>query len=342
MVKRSGKLNGSLKKDLGAARGPEPERFPGFVGLEKLPAIELFDAAQKRGVAAAHGITPVPRCGHHSKRRPEWAGLAALPGVRAPRKRRRPLVLGLSDGQRRAGVDETASRRDDGILFPMIPIHISLGSVRLGLLEADAVRTEPSPEGLGGELRSVADRLARNLTVEAVAEMGTVRAVRAMFRAWGLDPSKYRPSSEALLRRIAQGKGVYLISNIVDIVNLGSIETAWPYGCYDREKLRPPVTLRLGEHGEKYEGIGRRVWHLEGRPVLADAEGPFGAPISDSTRTQITSETRSFVATIFAPASSRDAAIEQALSRMAERLERWAGASGIHREILHGEAGEVA
>lgn len=224
----------------------------------------------------------------------------------------------------------------------MFPIQISLGSVRLGLLEADQVLTGPAPEDLSAELRSVTAELARARTVEAVATMEPVRAVRAMFRSWGLDPSKYRPSSEALLRRVALGKGLYSISNVVDIINLSSIETAWPYGCYDRERVLPPITLRLGAHGEKYEGIGRRVWHLQGRPVLADAAGPFGSPISDSTRTMITGETRSLLATIFAPASATEASVGQALARLAERLERWAAAAGIQRGILHGEAGEVA
>jgi DNA/RNA-binding domain of Phe-tRNA-synthetase-like protein len=221
-------------------------------------------------------------------------------------------------------------------------ILISLGAVKLALLEADAVRSEPVSPDLLDEIAGVTGRLARNLTVEGVAEMEPVRAVRAMFRAWGLDPSKYRPSAEALLRRIAQGKGLYQISNIVDIVNLGQIETGWPYGCYDRDRVRPPVTLRLGEREEKYEGIGRRVWHLAGRPVLADTEGPFGSPISDSTRTMITPETRSLMVTIFAPASVPDAAIEQALARAAGRLERWAYAKGIRQAILRGEAGKVA
>ena len=224
----------------------------------------------------------------------------------------------------------------------MIPIRISLASVRLGVLEAAGVRAEPATPALSAELVSLADKLAKTLTVEAVAELESVRAVRAMFRAWGLDPSKYRPSSEALLRRLAQGKGLYQISNIVDIVNLGQIETGWPYGCYDRERVQPPVTLRLGERGEKYEGIGRRVWHLDGRPVLADREGPFGSPISDSTRTMVTPETRSLVVTIFAPATAPDHAIDHALARTAERLERWAAAEGIQREILRGEAGEIA
>jgi DNA/RNA-binding domain of Phe-tRNA-synthetase-like protein len=239
-------------------------------------------------------------------------------------------------------VDGKSPPYDHGISTAMLPIRISLPSVRLGLLEAGAVRVEPGSEELAGELALVAGKLAKALTVESVAELESVRAVRAMFRAWGLDPSKYRPSAEALLRRLAQGKGLYRISNIVDIVNLGQIETGWPFGCYDSDRIRPPVTLRLGEGGEKYEGIGRRVWHLDGRPVLADSEGPFGSPISDSTRTMITAETRAVTVTIFAPAPAGDPGIEQALARVAERLERWAGAREIQRGILHGEAGKIA
>jgi DNA/RNA-binding domain of Phe-tRNA-synthetase-like protein len=213
-------------------------------------------------------------------------------------------------------------------------IRIALNAVRLALLEAEAVRSEPAAPGLTEELTEVAGRLAGKLTVDGVAELEPVRAVRGMFRAWGLDPSKYRPSAEALLRRIAQGKGLYHILNVVDIVNLGQIETGWPFGLYDRDRVRPPVTFRLGEPEEKYEGIGRRVWHLHGRPVLADAEGPFGSPISDSTRTMIRAETRAVAAVIFAPLSARESAIEQALERLGERLARWAEGEIVHQEIL--------
>jgi DNA/RNA-binding domain of Phe-tRNA-synthetase-like protein len=224
----------------------------------------------------------------------------------------------------------------------MIPIRIELNGLKLGLLEAARVRVEAAAEGLAGELDSAAARVAGRLTVEAVAAMEPVAAVRAMFRAWGLDPSKYRPSSEALLRRVAQGKGLTLISNVVDIVNLAQIESGWPMGGYDAARIEPPVTLRLGGAAEKYEGIGRRVWHLAGRPVLADSAGPFGSPISDSTRTMITGETRAILVVIFAPASGVYGALEQTLDRMGERLVRWAAGEGIHREILHPGAGESA
>lgn len=221
-----------------------------------------------------------------------------------------------------------------GIGSPDMEISISLDAVRLALLEADSVRSRPAEPTLDEEVSAVAGRLARNLTVESVAELEPVRAVRAMFRAWGLDPSKYRPSAEALLRRIAQAKGLYHILNVVDIVNLSQIETGWPFGLYDRDRLRPPITFRLGKPEEKYEGIGRRVWHLHDRPVLADAEGPFGSPISDSTRTRITEETRAIAAVIFAPYSAREAAFEEALERLAGRLKHWAAAEGISHRIL--------
>ena len=154
-----------------------------------------------------------------------------------------------------------------------------------------------------------------------------------MFLAWGIDPSKYRPSSEALLRRVVQGKGLYRVSNLVDIGNLGSIETGWPYGCYDRAKIRPPIGLRLGAAGESYEGIGKRVWHLAGRPVLVDAGGPFGSPISDSTRTMITENVRDVLAVIYAPANAPGKGIEAALACFGERLAQFAGAMATRSAI---------
>jgi DNA/RNA-binding domain of Phe-tRNA-synthetase-like protein len=148
-----------------------------------------------------------------------------------------------------------------------------------------------------------------------------------MFREWGMDPSKYRPSSEALLRRVVQGKGLYFILNVVDLANLGSIETGWPYGCYDGAKLRLPIVFRHGAPGESYERVGKEMWHLEGRPTLADAEGPFGSPISDSTRTMIAESAQSVLIAIYSPASSSEEKLSQAMARVSERLSQFAHAS---------------
>ena len=212
-------------------------------------------------------------------------------------------------------------------------IKIELPDVKLGVVEADALRVAPADENLSRLMDDICNRKLREFTIEALAEAESTRAVRSMFRAWDMDPSKYRPSSEALLRRIVQGKGLYRVSNVVDIGNLISIETGWPLGCYDRAKILPPIVFRHGTAGECYEGIGKRTWHLEGRPVLADPDGPFGSPISDSTRSMITGVARDVLVTIYAPAGASDASIQVAMARLGERFTGFAGASAVRVSI---------
>lgn len=205
-------------------------------------------------------------------------------------------------------------------------MRIELPGVKLGLVEADGVEVVLVNEELARLMDEVCAGRRGELTVESLAELDAVRAVRGMFRGWGMDPSKYRPSSEALLRRVVQGKGLYRVSNVVDMCNLGSIENAWPYGCYDRAKIAGPIALRHGAAGEKYEGIGKQTWHLEGRPVLADASGPFGSPISDSRRSMIQEAARDVMAVIYAPVETGNEKLEAAMHVLAERMERFAGA----------------
>jgi DNA/RNA-binding domain of Phe-tRNA-synthetase-like protein len=205
-------------------------------------------------------------------------------------------------------------------------IRIELPGVKLGVVEADGLRVVPVDLGLAKLMDEISERKRSEFTVESLAEALAIRAVRGMFREWGMDSSKYRPSSEALLRRVVQGKGLYRVSNAVDICNLGSIETGWPYGCYDRARIRPPISLRHGSAGEMYEGIGKKMWHLEGRPVLADPDGPFGSPISDSTRSMITESAQEILAVIYAPAGAPDSRLENAIARLGERFAQFAGA----------------
>jgi DNA/RNA-binding domain of Phe-tRNA-synthetase-like protein len=216
-------------------------------------------------------------------------------------------------------------------------INVELPGVALGILEADGVRVELARPDLAQVVAKIAGEIQQSFSLETLAEADSTRAVRAMFRTWGVDPSKYRPSSEALMRRVVQGRGLYQVSNVVDIGNLGSIENGWPYGLYDRDKIAPPILFRHGAAGEIYEGIGKRMWHLTGRPVLADRNGPFGSPISDSTRTMVTEFTKNVLAIIYAPERTPDNRIESALSRLGECLTQFAAAcairSGVSRQL---------
>ncbi|HXO04139.1 MAG TPA: phenylalanine--tRNA ligase beta subunit-related protein [Candidatus Sulfotelmatobacter sp.] len=206
-------------------------------------------------------------------------------------------------------------------------IRVKLPAVKLGTIEADDLRVVPSDQVLAQLMDEVCERKRREFTLESLADSKPVKDVRAMFREWGMDPSKYRPSSEALLRRVVQGKGLYRVSNVVDIGNLGSIETGWPFGCYDRSRIQPPLEFRHGASGESYEGIGKQTWHLQGRPLLADFQGPFGSPISDSTRSMITESARDILVVMYVPAGTADASLEAAIKRLIERLTQFAGTS---------------
>jgi DNA/RNA-binding domain of Phe-tRNA-synthetase-like protein len=178
------------------------------------------------------------------------------------------------------------------------------GSARLGILEMGGIRVTESPEDLKRMLNDLADEFARRYKDKPLGEIDTVRKIRAIFHRSGLDPTRYRPSSESLLRRAVKGKGLYFINSVVDLINYFSLKMLWPMGLYDAAHLSPPIEWRAGREGESYEGIGRDRLHLVHFPLLADAAGPFGSPISDSMRTRVTEESTRILWITFAPPGS--------------------------------------
>ena len=143
---------------------------------------------------------------------------------------------------------------------------------------------------------------------------------RAMYKRVGIDPTKNRPSSEALLRRLRRGDPFPRINGVVDVINWTSVETQMSFGVYDLDKIQGDVTLRLGREGEEYAGIRKDTVHVTGRLTLVDAAGPFGNPTSDSARTMVTTEAKGVLVVVFAPASAK-AAGENAAALTQNRLE---------------------
>jgi len=205
-------------------------------------------------------------------------------------------------------------------------ITSELSGVRLAVALARGVSVQPASAELELAIAQICERLRREITVEQLAGSESVQAVRAMFRGWGVDPTHSRPSGEQLLRRVLQGKGLYRVSNVVDLNNLGSCETGWPWGSFDLDQLRSPLVFRSGRVGESYLAIGKGIWPVSGKPVLCDAEGAFGGPIRDSQRTMVTAATRNVLTVIFAPASASPDDILRRAARHAERLREFAGA----------------
>jgi DNA/RNA-binding domain of Phe-tRNA-synthetase-like protein len=186
--------------------------------------------------------------------------------------------------------------------------------VRLGLLSGRVVVAERST-ALEIEISERVRVLAELVANRPVAELPEVAAVRRAFKAFGKDPSRYRGSPEALLRRIVRGKGLSSVNTVVDAINLASLQTLLPFGLYDARFVTPPVTFRRGRAGESYGGIAKGDINLEGLPVLADASGPFGNPSSDSARAMIRSDSSQIVLVVFAfpgagePFEALDAAV---------------------------------
>ncbi len=154
-----------------------------------------------------------------------------------------------------------------------------------------------------------------------------VTSVRTMYKRVGLDPTRTRPSSEALLRRVRKDVAFPRINSMVDVCNWCSLEFQLPYGLYDAEKLvGDVVTLRLGAEGESYPGIRKDDVHVAGRMTLADALGPFGNPTSDSARTMVTTATTRALLVVFAPPELGPVRLRQAVYTTADRMHQFTGA----------------
>ena len=149
--------------------------------------------------------------------------------------------------------------------------------------------------------RRAGERARAEWNGEGLAHDPTVAALRSLFRAAGCDPTRYRPSSEALIRRLLKGDDLPAIHPLVDLNNCLSVALAVPCCIVATGSFTPPVALRAGRAGESYESL-RGPFNLEGKPLLADAEGPFGTPITDSQRVKVTGGTRGAWIVAYLPA----------------------------------------
>lgn len=165
-------------------------------------------------------------------------------------------------------------------------------------VEAMVVNT-PYSKKLWDEIHALEDRFREELTTESLKDLPSIAATRRVYKACGKDPSRYRPASEQLIRRMLQGKELYQIDTLVDLINLASIAYGYSIGGFDADKfVGDTLTLGVGREGEPYEGIGRGMLNIAGLPVYRDAEGGVGTPTSDHERTKITLGTTHLVVLI--------------------------------------------
>jgi DNA/RNA-binding domain of Phe-tRNA-synthetase-like protein len=209
------------------------------------------------------------------------------------------------------------------------------GALALGVLEAEHLRLETLPPEFDAEAERVTAHLIAAFAGKSPADIPGVAETRALFHRLDLDPTKTRPSSEALLRRVLQGKGLPRVNPAVDVCNLCSLEHQLPLGLYDRDQIKGSLKARLGAPGEGYTGIRKHRVNLEGRMLLADDEGPFGAPTSDSARTSVGPKTRHVVVVMYCPGDRVGTHLSAALERLADLLTRYCSAHVIAVRVVH-------
>lgn len=208
------------------------------------------------------------------------------------------------------------------------------GRVRLGILVLEGVTVREGDPSLSAEVGRTCEELRVRYGQSKSGEVPGAADARSLYKAMGLDPTKTRPSNEALLRRALKGEALYTINTLVDALNLSSLRSQLPFGLYDLARISPPVVLRKGQRGESYEGIRKGAVNAEGRPILADAAGPFGNPTSDSARTMITLATKAALVVAYAPASYSSSRLADTLADTEATLVRFCGGSQVERRLL--------
>ncbi len=204
--------------------------------------------------------------------------------------------------------------------------------VRVGCLQY-RVKVEKKNEEMWKYLkRDIIKKVKDAIFDYGINEIPNIRESRAAYKAFGKDPSRYRVSSEALVRRIGQGKGLYEVNTVVDVNNLISVESGFSVGSYDTAKIEDDLVFRIGREGENYKGIGKDEIHIDCLPVLADGKGAIGSSTSDSERAMITEEAREALTLIYSFSENED--LEAALDYGKKYLEIYAGAQDIEVWIV--------
>lgn len=207
-------------------------------------------------------------------------------------------------------------------LYPRLTIDSELsGKVRLALIGVDGL-TVGRGESLWDEVFNPFCRELHGLYKDTtISHIPGINLARDLYKAIGIDPTRWRPASEALMRRVIKGKPLYRVNSLVDTVNYCSLRSLLPFGLFDLRRIEGNrVTLRRGLPGESFDGIRKDRINVQGRYALIDSAGPFGSPTADSERTSIRAETTSALVVLYAPVSLEGRKLEEHARFSAEMI----------------------
>lgn len=171
-------------------------------------------------------------------------------------------------------------------------------SLQLGILEFNCT-IKSADNNFRDEINNYYEQIRNSCKLEDINKMTNIAAARSGYKLCGKDPNRYRPSADSLLRRIVKGNDLYVVNNVIDILNYISIQTGISIGGYDAEIIDGEILIDIGRAEDEYFGIGRGKLNIDGLPVLRDNNGAFGCPTSDSNRTMITETSQKILFVFF-------------------------------------------
>ncbi len=219
-------------------------------------------------------------------------------------------------------------------MFPFVIDASVAGHVRIGLVEVRSLLIRAEDPGLRADITNVAGAMRDHFAGREPGQIEGLQPARDLYKGLGVDPTRLRPSSEALLRRVLRGEMLPTINTLVDTSNLCSLEFLLPIGLHDLDAVRGSLTVRRGRALEGYEGIGKAYQSVEGRLVVADGTGACGSPTSDSARTMITPRSTDALMVIYAPAAYPTDEMTEHVRIAAERIVRFSAGRLVGTAVL--------
>ncbi len=211
-------------------------------------------------------------------------------------------------------------------------IRAKAPALRVLQIEAE-IENPDTPEALWAELEALAADVHGRYAMEMVNKRPAIAATRTAYKACGKEPNRYRPSSEALMRRMVKGLELYRTAAVIDLINLLSVACGHSIGGFDADRIDgDTVTLGIGREGEPYEAIGRGPLNIAGMPVWRDNTGGIGTPTSDNERTKLSPSTRRLLMIVNMYGDEMPVANIEALAR--RLLVTYASAKNIQTRLL--------
>jgi DNA/RNA-binding domain of Phe-tRNA-synthetase-like protein len=207
-------------------------------------------------------------------------------------------------------------------------MRFEVGRENLGasVLRMSELTVEKTDDRFTGFERRVFDEIRSEYTLEGLKNDPVISAYRDLYWAFGMDPTKLRVSSEALVRRIVKGQNLWRISNVVDVANLASARHRLPIGLIDEDRLVGSLRVRSAQDGEIFTRIGGDEIECRGREIVVSDDKKivcFGYATHDSEETKITKTTLSCLLIVYAAPGVTRRHVTSAVDMTGQMVNDW-------------------